>query len=81
MTCRAMHKSIEGKLPKELRSVKFPGKKMQILGSHLNAKAMQDREEQMVVYVNDCLSKESVLVLSEVKQFLCTNPVNAHYEV
>lgn len=81
LTSRALHKSIERALPKELKSVKFPGKKMQILGAHLNSKAIHEREEQMVTYVNDCLSKDQVLTMGEVRQFLCTNPVNVHYEV
>ena len=54
---------------------------MQILGAHLNSKAINEREEQMVTYVNDCLSKDQVLAMGEVRQFLCTNPVNVHYEV
>ena len=68
-------------LPKELRSVKFPGKKFQILGSHLSEKVLAEREQQMQVFVNECLSKEPVMQLSEVKAFLCADAVNVRYEV
>lgn len=81
MRRRTLYKSIESALPKELRSVKFPGKKFQILGSHLSEKVLAEREQQMQVFVNECLSKEPILQLSEVKAFLCTDAVNIRYEV
>ena len=81
MKCRTLYKSIESRLPKELKGVKFPAKKMQILGSHLNAKALSEREEQMNVFVDQCLSKEIVLQLPEVRELLCSNPVNVRYEI
>lgn len=81
MGCRTLYKSIESTLPKEQRSVKFPGKKFQILGSHLSEKVLAEREQQMQVFVNECLSKEPVMQLSEVKAFLCADAVNVRYEV
>ena len=78
---RALYKAIEGKLPKELKSVKFPGKKIQILGSHLNAKALDEREQLMQVFIDEVLSKDVVMQMEEVKSFLCTSPVNIRYEV
>ena len=81
MRRRTLYKSIESALPKELRSVKFPGKKFQILGSHLSEKGLEEREQQMQVFVNECLSKEPILQLSEVQAFLCTDAVNIRYEV
>ena len=81
LTCRKYYLSIEKKLSKELRAVKFPGKKMQILGSHLNSKALKERETQMLSFVDGCMSKEEVMRLPETHDFLIQNPVNVKYEV
>lgn len=78
---REYYKSIEGKMPKELKSVKFPGKKIQILGSHLNSNALQQREEQMQKFVDQCMNAPVVMNLAETKQFLTQDPVNVKYEV
>lgn len=78
---REYYKSIEGKLTKELKSIKFPGKKVQILGSHLNTNALQQREEQMHVFVDQCMNAPMVLQLQETKQFVIKDPVNVKYEV
>ena len=61
--------------------MKFPGKKIQILGSHLNAKALDEREQLMQVFIDEVLSKDVVMQMEEVKSFLCTSPVNIRYEV
>lgn len=78
---REYYKSIEGKMTKELKSVKFPGKKIQILGSHLNSNALQQREEQMQKFVDQCMNAPVVMNLGETKHFLTQDPVNVKYEV
>lgn len=78
---RTLYKAIEGKLSKELKSVKFPGKKIQILGSHLECKSIGEREQLMRIFIDEVFSKEVVMQLEEVKSFLCTSPVNIRYEV
>ena len=81
MRGRSFYKKIEGKLSKELKAVKFPAKKMQILGSHLNASAMKEREVQMQKWVNECLSSTFVLSLPETREILIFEPVNVKYEI
>lgn len=81
MRRRKYYQSIEKKLPKELKAVKFPGKKMQILGSHLNSKALKEREIQMANFVDSCMSKDEVMRLPETHAFLTRDPVNVKYEV
>lgn len=78
---REYYKAIESKLTKELKAVKFPGKKLQILGSHLNSNVLQQREEQMQKFVDGCMNAPVVLSLSETKLFLTQEPVNVKYEV
>lgn len=78
---REYYKSIEGKMTKDLKSVKFPGKKIQILGSHLNSNALQQREEQMQKFVDQCMNAPVVMNLAETKHFLTQDPVNVKYEV
>lgn len=78
---RRYYQQLQKVLPKErFAGVRFPEKKMNLFGKHLNPEVEKERQTLFNDFIQNFVNQPDILALPCTNEFLKKNPVNMHIQ-